>query len=67
MTTCPKCDDISVVCITDVPFELGWHVRCKCGWAWANSGYFRSKKEAKLNWEKQMQLRYEYAKAEPKK
>lgn len=64
MTTCPMCDDISVVCISEFPFEPAWHVRCKCGWAWTNSSYFRTKKEAKDAWEKQMALRSLWEKRE---
>lgn len=65
MTTCPMCDDISVVCISKAPYEYRYHVRCECGWAWANSSFYLTEKEAKQNWEKQMAYREKLAKREP--
>ena len=61
MTTCPMCDTVRMVCISEFPFERDWHVNCDCGWAWANSSFFSSKWEARNAWEKQMQQREKMA------
>lgn len=54
MTTCPMCDTVRIVCINEYPYENAWHVNCDCGWAWANSGYFGSRKECRNQWERQL-------------
>ena len=60
MTTCPMCDTIRIVCIDKAPYDKVWHVNCDCGWAWNNSSYTFSKREAHDIWERQMNLRVRY-------
>lgn len=50
MTPCPNCDEIQVIKTNDW-LNHPWHVTCSCRYAWANSSYFRTKREAKKNWE----------------
>lgn len=54
MTPCPKCDDIRIVCLSELPFEKAWHATCKCGNAWNWSSPCRTRREAKENWERLM-------------
>lgn len=66
MTTCPYCDDIRIAKIVEWPLHP-WHIDCSCGYAWTNSSFCKTKREAKANWERYMQERNRNQMKEPKR
>lgn len=63
MTTCPKCDEISIKKRENIYGKM-WHVSCDCGWAFSHANWFYSKHEAKTTWENFMNAREQAAKRE---